>query len=108
MPASDSKRRAVIPELAVVIVLENPGIGVLRPIEQFQPARHRHLDAQRKLMRRRHIGGARANGAAARPLATRKPNSIDRHGDRTAAAMLDRLAGRGIAGILAPDLVVAP
>ena len=51
--------RTVVSKLAVVIVLDHEGARLPCPVEQFQPPRHRHLHAERKLVRRRHVGRAR-------------------------------------------------
>src|SRR5262245_26504862 len=43
------------PELAVVIVLDDPCVVPLRPVQESEPALKRHRHAQRKLMRGRDI-----------------------------------------------------
>src|SRR3569833_1600274 len=44
-------RRAFIAVLAVVVILDDPGSGSLRPIEQLQSSRSAHGHTQGKLMR---------------------------------------------------------
>ena len=49
-PLQRRQRAAVIPELAVVIVLEDPGLARGGPPKQFKPARERHGHAERILV----------------------------------------------------------
>ncbi len=50
---------AFIAVLAVIVVLDDPGTGTMRPFEQLQAARDAHGGAQRILMRGCDVGYAR-------------------------------------------------
>src|SRR5258708_16493376 len=50
-----SERTPTIAELAVIVILQDPGASTLGPIEQGEPPCQAHGDAQGILMRWRHV-----------------------------------------------------
>ena len=101
------ERRAAIAEFAVVIVLDDPGLVALGPVEQRQAAAHGHGHAQRKLMRGRDINRPRLGRA---PLAILRVEAflVDLYADHPRAAAFERRQRHGIAGILDPHRVAGP
>ena len=93
-----------IAELAVVVILQDPGVGFARPVEQLQSARQRHHHPQRILMRGRHH---RQTGLG-RPLPSlfdRQALAVHRQGNLADAGGDNRSGQTVIARRLQPDLV---
>ena len=97
----------VVTVLAVPVVLDDPAAAALGPVEQLEPPRRAHGDAERRLVRRRHEGGAgfRRDAEARRDV---EPLAIDRHRRHAAALraqdVMDEpvprlLDPRGVAGV---------
>ena len=68
------QRAAVVAELAVVIVLDDPGPLLTAPVQQGQTPWQRQRDTERALMGRRHHGKTRI-GRPAQPASTHRPSS---------------------------------
>ncbi len=95
------QRPPVIAKLAVVVILEDPGPALLRPVEQRHAPRQAERDAERALMGRRHHR---------QPRLRRRQNTgghvhalfIHRHGDRPDAGGQQQRTRDRIAGIFDP------
>ncbi len=93
-----------VAELAVVVVLDHPGARAARPVKQGQPASQAHRDAQRILMRRRHVHEA---GIARAPRAHRDVQAlgIHRDGENARARSQESAARPGVARVFHPHPV---
>ena len=94
----------LMPEFGIVVVLDDPDIVAVGPVEQFQPPLQSHADAKRILMRRRHhdqLGVRRARDA----FRDAKTLVVHRHRHELCAGGSQRPARLDKAGLLDPDLV---
>jgi hypothetical protein len=85
------QRRSGIAVLAVVIVLDDPGVRRPCPVEQSQAARQAHHRAHRVLMRWRNdrqprVGGCRPAGGDVEPVVVQRHRHHSRAGGRQCAA----------------------
>ena len=95
------QRAAVVAELAVVIVLDDPGPLLTFPVQQGQTPWQRQRDTERALMGRRHHGKTRI-GRPAQPRFHAQAVVVDRHGHEPHPRVLEHAAGVNITGILEP------
>src|SRR5262249_51479094 len=96
-----SNGQALVSEFAVVVVFNDPGARVLRPLYQLQPARSAHRNSQRKLMRRTDEGGAGARGGA-HSGGNIKTFRVHWNGHRTSPIENENIACEAIAGLFQP------
>jgi hypothetical protein len=90
-------------ELAVVVILHNPGALAIGPVEQGKPALDRECHAQRELM-----GGCHERERGVRRAAGRRsdvePSIIDSHPHEPKRGLLQQIACEKISGVLDPNL----
>ena len=98
------QRAAHIAVFAVVIVLDDDGIGSGCPIQQFKPPPQRHGHAGRILPGRRHEGGAGVFGFL-QATGDDEALVIDRHGYHAHAAQGEDAARGGVSRLLEPHFV---
>ena len=98
------QRAAVIAELAVVIVLDDPGVALIGGGEQLGAARQAHLDAGRMLVRRRDEGQPEVRREA-QPGLDRDALRVDRHWHHARAAGDETVARADRAGVFEPDRI---
>ena len=91
-------RPLAIAEFAVVVVLHDPGTVLPGPLQQFHPPGHGQHTAQRKLVRRRHVGQPHSvtTGQPGRV----QPLGVHRHGEQPGPNGLETLAGHRITRLL--------
>ena len=92
------QRMAAPAELRIAVVLQDPGIGAARPVEQRQPPADRQRAAQRRGVRWRHqrqprVGRALDAGGDVEPLGVARHR--DRRRRRRRAARRGRRCSRG-------------
>ena len=106
-PPHGGERRAAVPELAVVVVLDERGAGLFRPAQEVGAPRGRQRRAQAELVRRREVHRGRAGAA---PPADRgiEPVFIHSHRDDPRSRVAEDLHRAAVAGILDPDRLAGP
>jgi hypothetical protein len=93
-----------VAEFAVVVVLQYPRARFSSPAQQFQPARKRHRDPERKLVRRRDKCHARVRRLP-HPFFNLDALAIDRNGHHAGTGGNECAIGSNIAGIFEPNRV---
>lgn len=109
LPVQALQRRQRMPGiavLAVVIVLDDPGLRILGPREQLEAARHAHRIAQRRLVRGRDDRQLRI-GRAAPAVGDAQAVRVDRDRDHALAGALQHLARRRKARLFHPRAIVS-
>ena len=98
-PLERAQRPARVAILAVVVILHDPAVAAPRPREEGEPARRRHGDAERILVRRRHVheAGATALGGETPDVDPLRVQRDRHHGGPGGA---QGVARPGIAGLL--------
>src|SRR5205823_148749 len=99
-------RLARIAELAVVVVLDDPGVVARCPVEEGYAPLETERGAGRILMRRRDVGESRARRAADADVDAHSL-AIDRHGRDRRAGEIERSARAEVARVFDPDGVAA-
>lgn len=77
-PLQRSDRPSVVTKLTVVVVLNDPRVKLVRPLDEFAPTSRAHRDAGRILMRRSDHDRADAGGPQ---LINVDPLRVERHGN---------------------------
>ena len=98
------ERAPGVAELGVVVVLDDDGVPLARPVEQPRTAGERHAHAERELVRRRDVDQPRV----VRDRLDDEPFVVDRYAGDARPVRAQQHGGRRVARVLDDGAVARP